>query len=228
MNEFGLIALKIGFAALLAGLVGAERQWTGKFAGLRTHMSIAVGAALLTHISHSSAAGASWDGGRIAAQIVSGIGFIGAGTIIRSRGSVHGLTTAAGLWVAAAIGIAVGGEFYAAAATTTLALLFILVALRPIERRLSSHVRTVELRLPEGQKLAQVMDLLEAAGIDASEVSVERGMGRPTVRVCFHGTSEDARRLVQLANLEGFDAVEEADTAGSPMRPAGSTSPPGP
>lgn len=144
MSEIEEIAIKIGLAALLAGIVGAEREWTGQWAGLRTHMLIAVGAALLTHISTTLGAiyhGGSnaWDPSRMAAEIVSGIGFLGAGTIIQSRGRVHGLTTAAGLWVAAAIGIAVGAKYYKEAALTSIALLLILAALRPLERRVLSR-----------------------------------------------------------------------------------------
>ncbi|HEX5757772.1 MAG TPA: MgtC/SapB family protein [Thermoanaerobaculia bacterium] len=139
MVELQDIAIKIGLAALLAGLIGAEREWVGKWAGLRTHMLIAVGSALLTHVSvligETYAQGSNaWDPGRIAAQIVSGIGFLGAGTIIQSRGTVHGLTTAAGLWLASALGIAVGAGFYGEAVVTTVALLVILIGMVPIER----------------------------------------------------------------------------------------------
>lgn len=141
MSPLWEITVKIALSSLLGGLIGAEREHKGKWAGLRTHMLIAVGSALLTHISilvgREYAVGSNaWDPGRIAAQIVSGVGFIGAGTIIQSRGSVQGLTTAAGLWVASAIGIAVGGGFYSEAIVTTGALLVILVALRPLERLL--------------------------------------------------------------------------------------------
>lgn len=132
------MAIKIALSALLAGLIGAEREWVGKWAGLRTHMLIAVGSTLLTHISvvigqlYAQGSGA-WDPGRISAQIVSGVGFLGAGTIIQSRGQVHGLTTAAGLWVVSALGIAVGAGLYGEATLTTVVLLVILVALRPVE-----------------------------------------------------------------------------------------------
>ena len=141
MSPLWEITVKIGLSSLLAGLIGAERERSGKWAGLRTHMLIAVGSTLLTHISiligREYAMGSNaWDPGRIAAQIVSGVGFIGAGTIIQSRGSVHGLTTAAGLWVASALGISVGAGFYGEAIVTTTALLLILVALRPVQRLL--------------------------------------------------------------------------------------------
>ena len=156
MSELEDIAVKIGLAALLAGIVGAEREWTGQWAGLRTHMLIAVGATLLTHISTTFGSvyhGGSnaWDPSRIAAEIVSGIGFLGAGTIIQSRGRVHGLTTAAGLWVAAAIGIAVGARYYKEAALTSVALFLILAALRPLERRLPGSKKKRALEEEEGE-----------------------------------------------------------------------------
>lgn len=139
MSPLWEITVKIALSSLLGGLIGAERESKGKWAGLRTHMLIAVGSALLTHISiligREYAVGSNaWDPGRIAAQIVSGVGFIGAGTIIQARGAVYGLTTAAGLWVASALGISVGSGFYGEAIVTTVALLVILVALRPLER----------------------------------------------------------------------------------------------
>src|SRR5258708_14090429 len=92
VSEVADIALKISLSALLAGAVGAEREWTGKWAGLRTHMLIAVGATLLTHLSLRAGPGggpragtATWDGGRIAAPIVTGVAFIAGGTLLHSR-----------------------------------------------------------------------------------------------------------------------------------------------
>src|SRR5690554_1125523 len=103
------LLVRLLLAAILGGLVGLEREISGKPAGLRTNLLICVGAALLTELSLSigllTAERPNADPARIAAQIVSGIGFLGAGTIIQARGSVVGLTTAATLWVVAAIGI---------------------------------------------------------------------------------------------------------------------------
>lgn len=152
MMEIEEIAIKIGLAALFSGIVGAEREWTGQWAGLRTHMLIAIGATLLTHISttfgaHYHGGSNAWDPSRLAAEVVSGIGFLGAGTIIQARGRVHGLTTAAGLWVAAAIGIAVGAKYYREAAVTSVALFVILVGLRPIERHVFGKRKKI---VPEG------------------------------------------------------------------------------
>jgi len=213
----GQLAGKIGLSALLGGAVGAEREWTGKWAGLRTHMLIAVGSTLLTHIStRPVSGGGTWDSGRIAAQIVTGVGFIGAGTILQSRGAVHGLTTAAGLWVAAAVGIAVGAGSYVAAILATMALLLILAALRPVERRLlRGHVRTVQLQLEHGQRLAQVMEVLEDCGLETEGIEVSRRGAPRTVTVKLRGGAEQAPQLIQTASLQGLHAIDETD----PPRP---------
>jgi putative Mg2+ transporter-C (MgtC) family protein len=220
-DELAQIALKIAVSALLAGAVGAEREWTGKWAGLRTHMLIAVGATLLTHIStRASDTGGAWDNGRIASQIVTGVGFIGAGTILQSRGAVHGLTTAAGLWVAAAVGIAIGAGDYVAGSVTALALLVILTALRPFEQRLlRSHLRTVVLQLEKGQRVTEVMTVLEELALETEGIEVSRSSNRPVVTIRLRGSEADARHLIQTACLHGFQAVDETDPRRPPFPP---------
>lgn len=206
-GDFVEIALKIGLAALLSGLIGAEREWTGKAAGLRTHMLIGVGAALLTDVSigvggRFGAGSTAWDPGRIAAQIVSGVGFLGAGTIIQARGGVRGLTTAAGLWVAAALGLAVGASFYVEAAVTTAVLLIILIALRPIETRLLRRNRQrVHLDLGPGHEISELTAALEAADVDVEGLNVQETEGYRFVRLVFRGSRADREKL--LARLEG-------------------------
>ncbi|MBV8200103.1 MAG: MgtC/SapB family protein [Acidobacteria bacterium] len=218
MTALAEIAMKIALAAVLAGTVGAEREWTGKWAGLRTHMLIAVGATLLAHLSSLPAPGGngSWDGGRIAAQIVTGVGFIGGGTILQSRGAIHGLTTAAGMWVAAAIGIAIGFSDYVAGIVTTAALLLILTALRPLERHLQrGHLRVVSLQLGKGQKVSQVMEVIEETAVETEGIEISRRGPQPTVTVRLRGLEADAQRLIQFATLHGLHAVDETD----PKRP---------
>jgi len=210
------VSVKIGLAALLAGLIGAERERTGKAAGLRTHMLMAVGAALLTHISiligaRYAAGSSSWDPGRIASQIIPGVGFIGAGTILHSRGAVHGLTTAAGLWVASAIGMAVGGGFYVEASLTTLALLMILTVLIPLERLLRGDRHTVVLRTGPNQKVSRLLDVLESARVRTESVSTARTAEGVCLHVKLRGSAEDVQRLVLLAGSEEFAASEEED-----------------
>lgn len=117
------LVLRLLLAGLLGSLIGAEREYRAKVAGMRTHLLVSIGSALMMLVSAYGFEGEG-DPSRVAAQIVSGIGFIGAGSIIVNRHAVHGLTTAAGVWVAAGIGMAVASGLYAlAVATTALALI---------------------------------------------------------------------------------------------------------
>ena len=119
--------LRIFVAALLGGAIGLEREYRAKEAGFRTHFLVALGSALFMIVSAYGFEGAlgtpehRWDVSRVASQVVSGIGFIGAGTIIfhKSENVVRGLTTAAGLWVTAAIGLACGGGMYVLSIAST-------------------------------------------------------------------------------------------------------------
>jgi putative Mg2+ transporter-C (MgtC) family protein len=121
-------------AALLGGLLGFERELRHKTAGLRTNILIAIGSALFTLMSFELAGdGPAADPGRIAAQIVTGIGFLGAGAIMRTDSGVQGLTTAATIWVNAAVGVAAGGGEYHLAFIATVVTLAVLFVLHPLE-----------------------------------------------------------------------------------------------
>lgn len=124
--------LRLLLAAGLGAAIGIEREFRRKPAGLRTNMLIAVGAALFTTVSVQLGA-ISNTPDRIAAQIVTGIGFLGAGAILRRDRSVHGMTTAATIWVNAAVGMAAGAGEYAMAAVATAITLIVLAALQPLE-----------------------------------------------------------------------------------------------
>jgi putative Mg2+ transporter-C (MgtC) family protein len=127
-------------AALLGGVIGFERELRQKTAGLRTNILIAIGSALFTLMSYELAScvqGA--DPGRLAAQIVTGIGFLGAGAIIRRDGGVQGLTTAATVWVNAAVGVAAGGGEYHLAFIATIVTVVVLLLLHPIEKMIDHH-----------------------------------------------------------------------------------------
>lgn len=120
-------------AALLGGLLGVERELRQKSAGLRTNILIAIGSALFTVMSYELADGVGADPGRVAAQIVTGIGFLGAGAIMRTDSGIYGLTTAATIWVNAAVGVAAGGGEYRLASIATGITLGVLLLLQPIE-----------------------------------------------------------------------------------------------
>jgi putative Mg2+ transporter-C (MgtC) family protein len=131
---------RLGLAALLGGAIGFERERLSWAAGLRTHMLVAVGACLFMIVSAYGFMDVlplqhvSLDPSRVAAQVVSGIGFLGAGSILLRGEIVRGLTTAASLWSVAAVGLAVGGGLYVAAGAATVIILFILAGIKPIER----------------------------------------------------------------------------------------------
>lgn len=138
--QWELVA-RLAFAALLGGIVGVEREASGHSAGLRTNTLVAIGACLFTILSIEGFPGSSAnrDTARIAAQIVSGIGFLGAGAIFRAGDDVKGLTTAATIWLMAAIGMAAGtGGYFLAGAAVALTMI-VLVALAPISAALGER-----------------------------------------------------------------------------------------
>ena len=130
MSEYEII-IKLALAAVLGGLIGLERESLSRPAGLRTYTLVCVGSALAMVVSldmyYQYYQTVNADPGRIAAQVVSGIGFLGAGTIMREGATVRGLTTAAGLWVVACIGLAVGVGLYIPAIVSTAIILFVLI-----------------------------------------------------------------------------------------------------
>lgn len=152
------LLVRLLLATVLGGAIGWERQHAHKPAGLRTLILICIGATLLTDLSVRAAALATGpaDPGRIAAQIVTGVGFLGAGTILQSRGSIVGLTTAATMWVVAAIGMAVGFGATLEAVGTTLLVLAALIPLRTLEVKAEARRNRENLRVTAvGEDLQQ-------------------------------------------------------------------------
>lgn len=176
------LLVKLLVASILGGSIGLEREFSDKPAGFRTNLLICVGAALLTDLSVLvSRLGGPIDGtgdpARIAAQIVSGIGFLGAGTIIQARGSVRGLTTAATLWVVAAIGMTVGAGAFVEAIGTTILVIVALVFLGRVERHLIRRRfrRIVRIIMePEPERIDSIEEVFENAGFTVEAVEVEK------------------------------------------------------
>ncbi len=191
------ILFRVGLAAVLGGAIGFERELREREAGLRTHMLVSVGAALFTLVSafawtdwqFSNASGIVFDPTRIAAQVVTGIGFLGAGAIIRQGLSVRGLTTAATLWVVAAIGMAAGAGFYSAAVITTVLVLLSLYPLRVLAFKVFEPLRPEEGRLAvelsAGATTVSVLQAVEDAGaqVRALEFEEEGDTRRVDMRV---------------------------------------------
>ena len=182
------IILRLVVAALLGSIVGIERERLNWVAGLRTHMLVCVGSALFMIVSFSGFADVlgqehvGLDPSRIAAQVVSGIGFLGAGTIVLRSKVVRGLTTAASLWTVAAVGLAVGGGLYVAAATTTGLIVLILAGIKPMERRLfrARRRQTPLLILIIDRRetsLFAIEAVLEAAHLPLQRMLIQHGKG---------------------------------------------------
>ncbi len=140
------IILRICAAVVLGGLIGLEREWHGRPAGLRTHILVAVGSCLVMLVSMYGFTnmGMTTDPARLSAQVVSGIGFLGAGAIIRDKGGVTGITTASTIWLVGMIGLACGNGYYIGALAATIISLVTLVMLRVIERAISHHITSFE------------------------------------------------------------------------------------
>ncbi len=136
MGNFQII-LRLALAAVLSGVIGFEREVHGRAAGLRTHILVCVGSALIMltslYIFDIYISRVSLDPTRLATGVITGIGFLGAGTIIRSGASIKGLTTAASIWAVAGVGLAVGCGFYIGAFATTAIMLIALLFLRKVE-----------------------------------------------------------------------------------------------
>ena len=161
------LMLQLGLAVILGGAVGLERELGGKPAGLRTNILICMGSVLYTKLS--IALGVGGDHSRVAAQIVTGVGFIGAGTILHARGAVVGLTSAATIWVVAAIGVALGAGLTLEAVGTTLLVIVVLQGLGRIERIVErqSLVRRITIHAkPEAHTTEEIETVARRAGVD--------------------------------------------------------------
>lgn len=169
---------QIVLAGLLGGMIGVERLWGYHPAGLRTNMLIAIASCLFTILSIGGfpLRGSAQDTARIAAQIVTGVGFLGAGAVLQTRRSVHGLTTAATIWLVAAIGMAVGAGAYFISIFTTLVALVALAMLSPISTRLEQRARDRRKQDRTGQK---ENDEIGPAELDFFTDDDEEDEGRP-------------------------------------------------
>jgi putative Mg2+ transporter-C (MgtC) family protein len=184
LSEFDII-LRLGLAFIAGAVIGLERSSRRQVAGLRTHILIALGAALLMLLSiwipQQAGDQSRGDPGRIAAQVVSGIGFLGAGAIIRLGNNIRGLTTAASLWLIAAVGLALGAGMFLAAALAEVLSFIALMILGKIEKHIFPQERNKFLELsyknssPDTQRARRV---LENFGIRVQSMDLNEGLGK--------------------------------------------------
>jgi putative Mg2+ transporter-C (MgtC) family protein len=215
------ILLRLMLAAVLGSVVGIERERLDWAAGLRTHMLVCLGSTLFMLVSAFGFAdilgtpGIGLDPSRIAAQVVSGVGFLGAGTIILRREAVRGLTTAASVWTVAAVGLAVGGGLYFAAISATVLILVILAGIKPLERRLFPKRRAPRIFLTVDRRetsLVAVMTEVEAAGLRVLQVVTEREDAPHRDRIqLFLPRSPEPALIALVDRLRAIPGVHKID-----------------
>lgn len=162
------VVVRLVVAAITGGLIGLERELNNRPAGLRTHVLVTVGAALIMLVSKYgfSDLNIQSDPARLAAQVVSGIGFLGAGTIIMQGNIVHGLTTAASLWTTACIGLAIGAGYYVGSVASVIIVMFTLIILRMIENNVFKRYRVLHVIAFERSSLiGEIGDVLAGHSI---------------------------------------------------------------
>lgn len=168
------ITLRLLIAMLLGGVIGIEREYRSKEAGFRTHFLVALGSALFCIVSQYGFGFDLKDSSRVAAQVVSGIGFLGAGTIIFQKNVVRGLTTAAGLWVTAAIGLACGSGMFAAAAIATALIIVGLEVLILFIPHIGRTVVELSFSTTSEESIKQVVNKLKKTGIRISSFKLRK------------------------------------------------------
>jgi putative Mg2+ transporter-C (MgtC) family protein len=218
----GGVVARLLTAAVLGALVGAEREASDQAAGLRTHIAVALGAALFGVVStlgfvefdqHRANSLLQADVTRVASNVVVGIGFLGAGVIFRQGNTIKNLTTAASMWTVAAIGLACGVGDLGTAGIGTIVLILSLVALRPlrtvIRDRFGNGAEQVRIEMAPGADAGELLSALERAGQDIDVVHIERGDGATVVTTKVRaGGRADVHRLMAAASaVPGVDTV---------------------
>ena len=206
-----LVIMAIGLSVLLCGLIGIEREWRGRSAGLRTHLLVGVGSCIIMIISiygFPAAFGEKRDVARLAAGIITGVGFLGAGAIIHRSNGIKGLTTAGTIWVVMAIGLACGSFNFLIAIAATLVIFFVLTAFKKMEAKISEKNPLIVLTVPSNTPvLGKILDVTKEfdARIHALSTEIVDGIGDEkliecTFQVIF--SSADGRLLEYLSKLE--------------------------
>lgn len=186
------VMIKLGVGALLGGFIGWERERHGRPAGIRTHMMTVIGVVLFSEVSKVFSAG---DPSRIAAQIVTGVGFLGAGTIMRNGPEIRGLTTAASLWAAAAIGMAVsaGGVFLLVACFATALSLFTLAFVDRLELRINpgGHGCVLVATLDASDAVGPLVEAITGVGVTVKGARTEATPDGARVHLVLTGDRDD-------------------------------------
>ena len=204
--------VRLTIAALLGGIVGLERQQRHKSAGLRTHILVSLGSCLIMLISYKLYAGVQGltnaDPARLAAQVVSGIGFLGAGTIMKEGLTIKGLTTAASLWVVAGVGLAVGAGYYVGAVTTTVLSVLALTYLPRFERLYGcgpSQVAIVVRSVDKPGQIGRIGSYLGTKNVAICDIKIDE-VGKNEIHISVILDVTDRRIIPDI--VEGMRGIE--------------------
>jgi putative Mg2+ transporter-C (MgtC) family protein len=220
------IILRLFLSAILGGLIGMDREKLEWAAGLRTHMLVCLGSTLAMIVSSFGfddilgQGGVTLDPSRIASLVISGIGFIGAGTILfRKRKVIYGLTTAAGLWTVAAIGLAVGGGMYIAAVATTLITLLVLIGVKKIETRFfSNDKKDLSIRIHfqhAALSIKTVSQLLEEYKVPPGEITLTQHKKERSdeLEIVFDKAADQQKIMAAIDELKALEGVQQVNFA---------------
>ncbi|MEJ8767346.1 MgtC/SapB family protein [Oceanobacillus sp. HCA-5259] len=222
-EHFYVIVTRLLVALVLSGIIGFEREWNNHSAGFRTHILVGVGASLMMLLSifgflefleHYD--NVRFDPARIPSYVISGIGFLGAGTIIVYGGTIRGLTTAASIWAVAGIGLVVGAGMYGPAIVATLIILISLVVLNNLERLLPSQRKytRIEMVVERNIKVHQLVEVAEAYDVNIIAVEVEK-MERDLRKIYFKMRNMEGTQLLalfeEISELEGVNNISQLE-----------------
>ena len=204
------ILLKVILASVLGGIIGLERELSHKEAGLRTNILIAIGSTLLTVLSFKISEGSKMaDPGRITSQIVTGIGFLGAGVIIQARFAIHGLTTAATIWTVAAIGIAIGSGYYLFSLLVTILVVVVLTAFKLVSAALEKQKKTYAYIIKTDEKASVLVDIkkiMRELNINAINIIMSKKKGSYEIETLLQISQTNDKqfieRVMQLKNVK--------------------------
>ena len=222
----GVICLRLLCAMLVGTAVGMEREFTHRPAGLRTHILVALGACVASMMgemlfSHYAALGATPDPARLSAQVITGVGFLGAGTIMKEGANVKGLTTAAGVWAVACLGIAAGFGFYALALAGMIFTLVTLTIFEALQQKLIHHHSAEDRFIVCTDDLATTLEVINQAStgphitiFDLNAAKSEDGY-RITFRVWFVGRKNEQRRTAFFTTLVNAPCIQHASYQGN-------------
>ena len=211
-----LVLIAILLSVFLCGIIGIEREWRGRSAGLRTHLLVGVGSCIIMIISiygFPALFGEKRDVARLAAQIVTGVGFLGAGAIIHKNDGIKGLTTAGTIWIVMAIGIACGSFNFIIAIITTIVVFFVLTIFRKVEEKMNSKKLVLVVTTPADKPvLGKIMALCDefncALKVLSNDLisSHDKNVIRLTLQVVFNSQNDSAQLLVKMTDeLEGVE-----------------------